>query len=76
LLEVVEGEGVGHRVVMVVGGWSSSSGVREVGRWAGVVIGGWCRVKERGGCGHWRWSGGRYCWVRERGVVVVAVGVG
>jgi hypothetical protein len=63
--------GVGWSQFLV--GWSSLSEVKEVGRWAGMVIGGWCWVREWGGNGHRRRSGGRYCQVRERGVVVVVV---
>jgi hypothetical protein len=27
--------------------------VREVGQWAGMVVGGWCWVREWGGGGSW-----------------------
>jgi hypothetical protein len=58
---------------IIVGGGRGGQDVREGVGW---VVGGWCRVREWGGRGHWKWSGGHYCQVRERGVVVVAVRVG
>jgi hypothetical protein len=64
---VVKSEGVGIEWSWLLVGWSSSSGMMEVGQWAGMVVGGWCRVREQGGCGHKRWSGGCHCWVRVRG---------